>query len=68
MDEQIMELIKIFFDAGSVGAVILVVVIFLRYQSKHTDKLSKIATQFSDKVDSIQQKFEKQVDKLAENF
>jgi hypothetical protein len=62
------DFIKLLLDGTSVGAVIIVVIIFLKYAREYNQSLKDISKDFTDRIDKSQGQFQIQIDKLSENF
>lgn len=63
-----MDITKLLMDGGSIAAIIVLVIIFLKYQTGFNNKLESISKDFSTKVDNINQSFTHQVDIMAKSF
>lgn len=63
-----LEIFKLIFNGTAAGAVIFVVIIFLKYQKEYNQTLKDITADFTKKVDQSQKDFQIQIDRLSTNY
>lgn len=63
-----MDLIKLVFDGTALGAIITVVIVFLRYQRKYDRTLRDISVDFTHRMEFMQEQYQNQIENLTNNF